>query len=86
MPYNSVRDLPKKVRDALPPKAQRMYMHVYNSAHGKYENPSRVAWGVVRRYYQQTRSGKWTKRQSLESTSSSDGYSESNTDTETDYD
>ncbi|ABQ52027.1 hypothetical protein SlGVgp084 [Spodoptera litura granulovirus] len=78
MPYHSVTDLPDSVRHNLPLHAQRIYMNVYNSSVGYYDNPSRIAWGVVKKHYVKSASGRWVKRDSEEFSST--------TDDETDYD
>ncbi|QWO71672.1 chaB [Orgyia pseudotsugata single capsid nuclopolyhedrovirus] len=64
MPYNNISELPASVKNTLPAKAQRMYMHVYNSGISRYDNPARVAWGVVSKYYERpdVRGRKWTRR------------------------
>ncbi|AAS82654.1 ORF84 [Agrotis segetum granulovirus] len=62
MPYNNVSDLPSRVKNSLPYQAQRMYLRVYNSAMDRYENPSRVAWGVVKKHYTKLKDGRWVQR------------------------
>ncbi|ABY65847.1 unknown [Orgyia leucostigma nucleopolyhedrovirus] len=62
--YDNVSELPMSVKKSLPAKAQRMYMHVYNSGVSRYDNPARVAWAVVSKYYERplVRGRKWTRR------------------------
>ncbi|AGR56879.1 ChaB-3 [Hemileuca sp. nucleopolyhedrovirus] len=83
--YDNVHDLPASVRNALPLKAQRMYMHVFNSAYGKYDNPYQVAWGVVAKYYERPKgrrsNQKWKRRSKAK-----DNYSSNYQDNETDFD
>lgn len=59
MPYASVDDLPKSVRDHLPPHAAEIYRSAFNHAWETYadrgaeceEIAHRVAWAAVKRRY-----------------------------------
>lgn len=76
MPYTSIEDLPKGVRDNLPKHAQEIYEAAFNSAWEQYDRPeerrggasreeaaSRVAWAAVKESYEKDEStGKWRKK------------------------
>jgi len=63
MPYKSISDLPKSVRDNLPASAQRVYKNAYNDAAAKnIANPSRYAWGAVKKAFKKGKDGKWVKK------------------------
>jgi cation transport regulator len=85
MPYRSIKDLPDSVKNNLPIKAQRIYMRVYNSAYEKYNNPARVAWGVVKKQYVKSKDGRWKKKSTHDTSSSSSSSSSDYSDIETDY-
>lgn len=69
MPYSSVNDLPKGVKDNLPSHAQTIFMSAFNSAYtgatckndsNKDECASKVAWSAVKNAgYHKDASGKW---------------------------
>lgn len=73
MPYNSVKDLPDRVRDHLPPHAQEIYKEAFNSAWDQYkdaedrrgddsreETAHQVAWAAVKHTYEKDeRTGDW---------------------------
>lgn len=74
MPYASIRDLPKGVRNNLPTHAQEIYKEAFNSAWGKYKDPDdrrgeesreetahRVAWSAVEQKYEKDDDGDWKK-------------------------
>lgn len=75
MPYNSLQDLPERVRDNLPEHGQEIYMKAFNSAWEQYDDPDerreggsreetahRVAWSAVKKVYEKDdASGKWTR-------------------------
>jgi cation transport regulator len=77
MPYDSLNDLPDRVRDNLPEHAQEIYKEAYNSAWDQYNDPEdrrgdagreetahRVAWSAVKEKYEKDESsGKWTKKE-----------------------
>lgn len=64
MPYDSLSELPEDVRDALPRKAQRIYLEAYNSADedDNQSNPSAVAWSAVEEVYEKNEDGEWVKK------------------------
>lgn len=76
MPYDNVQDLPKSVRDVLPPHAQEIYLNVYNSAWENYkkaenftgeesreETASKVAWSAVKKQYEKVNNSKmWEEK------------------------
>ena len=65
MPYDSIAQLPKPVREALPKEAQQIYRKAFNSAWKQYSDPTsrrggasreetahKVAWSAVKQEYQ----------------------------------
>ncbi len=75
MPYRSVSELPRALRDHLPPHAQDIYRQAFNNAWDQYADPSkrgtkgtreetahRVAWSAVGRVYEKDANGRWRKR------------------------
>jgi len=75
MPYRSISELPKSVRNNLPTKAQEIYMKVFNNAWEEYSDPKkrragisqeesacRVAWAAVKHQYEKDAKGKWVKK------------------------
>jgi cation transport regulator len=67
MPYDSLRELPKSVRDNLPKHAQAIYQAAYNNAWSEYhhdeERAHKVAWAAVKNSYKKdSKSGKWKKK------------------------
>jgi cation transport regulator len=74
MPYDSKRDLPEDVKDALPDHAQEIYKEAYNSAWDQYDDPEdregdesreatahQVAWSAVKNEYKKNDDGDWVK-------------------------
>ena len=74
MPYDSVAELPKSVRDNLPQGAQQIYRRAFNSAWDQYSSGSkrrggasreetahRVAWSAVKDKYRK-KGERWVKR------------------------
>ncbi len=74
MPYDSVSDLPDKVKDNLPKHAQEIYMKAFNNAHVEYKDPKdrigvssrgatahKVAWSAVENTYEK-RDGEWKQK------------------------
>ncbi len=64
MPYRSISQLPKGVKDNLPSHAKQIYKSAYNSAYEEYKNPQdrrgdadreetahKVAWAAVKQKY-----------------------------------
>jgi len=74
MPYDSIAELPRSVRERLPERAQEIYRRVFNSAWNEYADPERrrggasreatahkVAWSVVKESYER-RGGRWVEK------------------------
>lgn len=73
MPYIQNADLPKGVKNNLPPHAQDIYREAFNHAWEQYRSPDKrrdpsetqetvahkVAWAAVERKYKKNREGKW---------------------------
>ncbi len=63
MPYKSIDELPDSVKDNLPKSAQQIWKNAYNHADSEgIENPSRYAWGAVKKAYKKDENGKWVKK------------------------
>jgi cation transport regulator len=67
MPYNTIKELPDRVRDNLPKHAQEIYKEAFNSAWKKYEHDEsrahRIAWLAVKKEYKKDDdSGKWRRK------------------------
>jgi|AntRauTorckE6833_2_1112554.scaffolds.fasta_scaffold00029_69 cation transport regulator len=75
MPYDSIQELPEKVRSVLPEHAQNIYKEVYNSAHAQYTYPedhaadasreetaARVAWSTDKEKYEKNDDGTWHEK------------------------
>jgi cation transport regulator len=65
MPYDSISELPRSVRDHLPKHAQQIYRESFNDAWKRYAKPSdrrgsdsrettarKVAWSAVKESYE----------------------------------
>ena len=76
MPYESVSQLPKSVKDNLPKHAQEIYQAAFNSAWDTYEDPAdrdwgddretvahKVAWSAVKHLYTKAPNGHWAKKE-----------------------
>ena len=74
MPYDTLEELPKNVRNNLPQQAQEIYKEAYNSAWDHYDDPQdrrddqsreetahKVAWSAVKEIYEK-KDGKWQKK------------------------
>lgn len=72
MPFNKKSELPKGVKDVLPPKAQDIWKEAYNSAYDQYQDPdkrrgddsreevsAKVAWSAVKKEYKKGDDDKW---------------------------
>lgn len=63
MPYKNPSELPEAVRNALPDKAARMFMHVVNSQEERGVSTERAfasAWSQVKEHYtKDPKTGKW---------------------------
>lgn len=76
MPYDTIGELPKNVRDHLPKHAQEIYKEAYNHAWDEYADPkdrrddesqeavaSKVAWSAVKKSYEKDdQTGEWHKK------------------------
>jgi cation transport regulator len=75
MPYKSISDLPKSVRDHLPRHAQEIFKETFNSAWHEYADPDKrrgddsreevafkVAWAAVKHQYVKGEDGDWYKK------------------------
>jgi len=69
VPYKSLKDLPKGVKDNLPKHGQEIYQAAFNHAFAKYCNKSdveelahRVAWAAVKKKYAKSADGRWQPR------------------------
>jgi cation transport regulator len=73
MPYDSISELPKSVRESLPEGAQKIYRAAYNSAWDEYADPDdrrgdasreetshRIAWAAVEKKYEK-KDDRWVK-------------------------
>jgi len=71
MPYSSVSDLPKSVKDNLPAGAQKIWMDAYNRAHKKKDDfpdaasRAQYAWGAVKKVYKKNDKGNWVKKKKM---------------------
>lgn len=61
MPYKSIKELPERIKKALPKKAQELFMKVFNKAYEKYDEATafKVAWAAVKKRYTKAKNGKW---------------------------
>lgn len=76
MPYDTLKDLPERVRDNLPQHAQEIYKEALNSAWEQYEDPDerrgaasreesahKVVWSAVKNEYEKDdESGEWRRK------------------------
>lgn len=75
MPFNSIQDLPKSVRNVLPDHAQDIYKEAFNSAYDEYKDKEdrrgdegreevahKVAWSAVKNVYEKGSDDKWHKK------------------------
>lgn len=75
MPYRRLAELPSRVRDSLPRRAQEIYLEAYDSAWERYADPRkrrgrasreetahRVAWAAVKRAYAKDAGGVWRRK------------------------
>jgi len=74
MPYDSISELPKSLRESLPKRAQQIYRRVFNNAWNEYADPERrrsgtsreetahkVAWSAVKKSYTK-KGGRWVEK------------------------
>jgi cation transport regulator len=72
--YDTLDDLPERVKNNLPRHAQEIYRAAFNSAYEEYKNPKdrrddstreetahKVAWSAVEKKYEK-RAGKWRSK------------------------
>ena len=75
MPYQTVTQLPRSVKDNLPKHAQEIYKEAYNSAWDQYDQPEerrgdasreetahKVAWNAVKSKYEKDEKGRWHEK------------------------
>ncbi|RXJ83325.1 ChaB family protein [Arcobacter sp. CECT 8985] len=75
MPYKSINELPKQVKDNLPKHAQEIYKEAYNNAWEEYKEPKdrkgdisreeishKVAWSAVKNVYKKNDKDNWVKK------------------------
>ena len=76
MPFKSISDLPKSVKNILPRHAQEIYLEAFNNAWEQYDQPEerlenrsreetayRVAWYAVKQKYEKYEpTGKWKRK------------------------
>ncbi|AHY46207.1 Putative cation transport regulator [Rubrobacter radiotolerans] len=65
MPYGSIQELPKGVRDNVPKHGQEIYKEAFNSAEEQYGEESRahrVAWSAVEKKYRKNDEGRWVEK------------------------
>lgn len=66
MPYNSLKELPDRVRDNLPHHAQEIYKEAFNSASDEYKEEAtahKVAWNAVKTKYKKDDNDNWVKKE-----------------------
>jgi len=76
MPYKTINELPKNVKDSLPKHAQEIYKSAFNNAFEEYKDPTdrknnstreevahRVAWTAVKnKYKKDDHSVEWVEK------------------------
>lgn len=73
MPYNALSELPDKVKDNLPKKAQEIYKEAFNNAWDEYKDPDdrdgsreevahKVAWSAIKQKYKK-HGDKWVSKE-----------------------
>jgi cation transport regulator len=66
MPYDSLNDLPDRVKDNLPHHAQEIYKEAFNSAANQYKKEAtahKVAWSAVEKKYTKNSNDNWVKKE-----------------------
>lgn len=74
MPYKNIDELPERVKEPLPRRAQEIFLNAYNNAWEQYSNPKerkgdasqeetafKVAWSAVKQSYKKE-NGNWVKK------------------------
>ncbi|MGM0836324.1 MAG: ChaB family protein [Bacillota bacterium] len=65
MPYDSLKDLPKGVKDKLPKHGQEIYKEAFNSASEQYdkeETAHKVGWDAVKNKYKKNDKDEWVEK------------------------
>jgi len=76
MPYETIQELPYRVRNHLPEHAQEIFLNAFNSAYDQYKDPknrkgnasleetaNKVAWSAVKQEYKKdSTTGEWKKK------------------------
>ncbi|PVX52448.1 cation transport regulator ChaB [Balneicella halophila] len=66
MPYETLKDLPDEVKDALPKHGQEIFQAAFNSAEKQYDEEDRwyaTAWSAVKEVYHKNNKGNWVKKE-----------------------
>ena len=77
MPYDSLEDLPERVKHVLPKHALHIYFNAFNHAWNEYSDPRkrddphssqeevahRVAWAAVKHIYEKDEDGIWVLKE-----------------------
>lgn len=66
-PYDSIKDLPLRIKNNLTPSLQRTFMRVFNKAYDIYksdEKAFRTAWSAIKKIAKKNADGKWVKKAS----------------------
>jgi cation transport regulator len=74
MPYETIKELPERVKQPLPEGAQKIFKEAFNNAWDQYRDPekrrddasreevaNRVAWSAVKKKYEK-KEDKWVKK------------------------
>lgn len=63
-PYDTIKSLPKSVRDNVSPSLQKVWMDVFNRYYKKYGETRafRTAWGVIKRISKRNKNGIYVKK------------------------
>ncbi|YCA45702.1 ChaB family protein [Bacillus sp. JZ8] len=65
MPYQSLEELPKGVRNNVPKHGQEIFKEAFNSAEKEYkkeETAFKVAWSAVEEKYKKSDDGNWVEK------------------------
>lgn len=67
MPYEENEDLPPRVRNVLPDRAQDIYRKAFNNAWERYGRDEvrahKIAWAAVKKEYVKGPAGKWIPKE-----------------------
>ena len=64
-PYQSIKDLPKEVKNKLSPSLSRTFIKVWNDAFDRYGSESkafRIAWSVIKKISKLDKNGKYIRK------------------------